>query len=694
MNERIAKLLEELYLIDPSLRDEEEKLKKTIEELLSSKPEGKMDEAFEAELKEKLLAEFSKETERKKAALPFLNRFIAKPAARIGLGAAAAAAILVGVYLGLGSPWRGEVQVASAAKQSTSIAFAPPKPEAQAAPAQQAEPQREYDRLQLPSAKDKLAKAVQDEALRQGLRAETAAEAMPSAPAPKAMASGALAMKKDKTEAEAAPAEEALANRYNQDFDTEGYDRIIETSFAKVLEEPLSTFSIDVDTASYANVRRFLNSGFLPPPDAVRIEELVNYFPYDYAGPSGDESFAFDTELSACPWDPAHSLLRVALQAKRIAARDIPPCNLVFLIDVSGSMEDENKLPLLKESLKILARRMRQEDRIAIVVYAGSAGVALESTPGNKVDRIVKAIDGLESGGSTAGGEGIKLAYELAKKGFIPKGSNRVILATDGDFNVGASSDGELVRIIEEERKSGVFLSVLGFGMGNYQDSKMQKLADSGNGNYAYVDSLSEADKVLSKQMAGTLFTVAKDVKVQIEFNPARVGEYRLIGYEKRALAARDFADDTKDAGELGAGSSVTALYELIPPAGASSRGDLRYQSSGVTAEAAKSKELMTLKFRYKKPNGSASSLVEKPVEIAERPIKDCSADFRFAAAVAEWGLVLRDSAYKGKASLDEAASLARGARGKDAEGYRAEFLELVELSKKLSASSTHSSGW
>ena len=466
-----------------------------------------------------------------------------------------------------------------------------------------------------------------------------------------------------------------------------------------------------MDTASYSNVRRFLRSGTLPPPDAVRIEELVNYFPYDYAGPVAAEGptgaegqtpqaqsaaakaqapFAFDSELSACPWNASHSLLRVALQAKRIADADIPPSNLVFLIDVSGSMDEDGKLPLVKESLKLLARRMRQQDKISIVVYAGNAGLVLAPTPGSRKDKILAAIDNLEAGGSTAGGEGIQLAYETAKKAFIPKGSNRIILATDGDFNVGPSSDGELVRIIEEERKAGVFLTVLGFGMGNYQDSKMQKLADSGNGNYAYIDSLAEADKVLAKQMTGTIFTVAKDVKIQIEFNPMRVGEYRLIGYEKRALAARDFADDAKDAGELGAGSSVTALYELTPPSGQAARTDLKYQSQAVTEAGADAAELMTIKFRYKNPDVEAndpdqkSILIEQPVAIETVDLAKCSDDFRFAAAVTEWGLVLRQSAYKGGATLEQAASIARGALGRDQGGYRAEFLDLVRASQKL----------
>jgi Ca-activated chloride channel homolog len=726
MSVNLDALLEELYLVDPALRDEEEALKRTIKELLASRPEHRMDEAFEAELKARLLAEFSKKARSKKR--PAL---LARPAYRVGLGLAAAAAALVAVYVGFGpgrgmpgpgGPATGDGAAYQAPIAATSQAANKAPAQAQAklkdalppvsASAGKAEGQAGGAAIKASAVDEKrddallgLASEEAPQLARQlapssaatgGPAASGEAERraasetlVPSAPPPAPSATTAQA-KAAPANAQA-PAAAAAPLDKAQDFDREGYDRIVETSFAKVLEEPLSTFSIDVDTASYANVRRFLREGSLPPPDAVRIEELVNYFPYDYAGPgeaagsAADEPFAFDAELSACPWNAAHSLLRVALQAKRIAEKDIPPSNLVFLIDTSGSMEDENKLPLVKESLKLLARRLRQEDRVSIAVYAGSAGLVLGPTAGNRTDVILKAIDGLESGGSTAGGEGIKLAYETAKKSFIEKGSNRVILATDGDFNVGPSSDGELVRLIEEQRKAGVFLTVLGFGMGNYQDSKMQKLADSGNGNYAYVDSLAEADKVLAKQMAGTLFTVAKDVKVQIEFNPARVGEYRLIGYEKRALAARDFADDTKDAGELGAGSSVTALYELTPPSGAKARTDLKYQSATVTG-AASAAELMTLKFRYKRPDGSASSLVERPVEIAQREISGTSADFRFAAAVAEWGLVLRASAYKGDASLGQAASLAKGALGRDPGGYRAEFLQLVALSERLGA--------
>jgi Ca-activated chloride channel homolog len=698
MKTKVDDLLEELYLMDPSLRaaaleNGEDILRTTIEELLRSRPEARMDEAFEAELKERLLAEFSRRAKPRRRVPAFL---LARPAFRLGLGLAAAASVLVAVYLGFG-PRAGAIKptgdappamipaATAAGAPGAAAPSIPPRPASPEAELRKAGAGEEEPANRMAERLDESSAAPRSEGAR--VLAGGSAKKL-EAPAQARARDAAQYAAQDGEGAQPAvqpslqPAAPSPVDRGPKDFNTEGYDAIRESSFAKVLEEPLSTFSIDVDTASYANVRRFLRSGSLPPPDAVRIEELVNYFPYDYEGPRGDEPFAFATELSPCPWEGSHSLLRVALQARRISEAQLPPSNLVFLIDVSGSMEDDNKLPLVKESLKLLVRRLRQEDRISIVVYAGSAGIVLEPTQGSRKDRILKAIDELEAGGSTAGGEGIALAYDLARKSFIATGSNRVILATDGDFNVGASSDGELVRVIEEERRAGVFLTVLGFGMGNYKDSKMQKLADSGNGNYAYVDSLSEADKVLSRQMAGTLFTVAKDVKVQIEFNPARVGAYRLIGYEKRALAARDFADDAKDAGELGAGGSVTALYELEPPSGEASRGDLRYQSTRITGGGAA--ELMTLKFRYKRPDGDASSLTERPVEIAQRDIASCSADFRFAAAVAEWGLVLRGSAYKGSASIEQAASLARGALGRDPGGYRAEFLELLSLSGKL----------
>jgi Ca-activated chloride channel homolog len=684
MRSKVERILKDLYRIDPELRGREEELKKAVEEFLASKPDARMDPAFERELKDRLLASFS---ERKRAG-SVLRFALASPAFKIGIGAFAACLVVAAVFqFGPRLP-SADMKAKAPAAEPRALAgpaLAGPAVADKAAP----RPPRavaklmapEKDRVAAPALASRSSEAKDDalgfastdlrwKAEAQKPAADYELEESAAPPSPAAAAA-----------ARAAP--ESLAKRYNGDFNTEGYDRIVESSFARALEEPLSTFSIDVDTASYANVRRFIEGGSLPPPDAVRIEELVNYFSYDYAGPKGDAPFGFDTELGPCPWNSGHLLLRVGLQARRVPEKDIPPSNLVFLIDVSGSMDEENKLPLVKESLKLLARKMRQEDRISIAVYAGSAGLVLPPTPGSRKDAILAAIDGLEAGGSTAGGEGILLAYETAKKAFIAKGNNRVVLATDGDFNVGASSDGELVRMIEEKRKEGVFLTVLGFGMGNYQDSKMQKLADSGNGNYAYVDTLSEAEKVLSKQMAGTLYAVAKDVKVQIEFNPAVVGEYRLIGYEKRALAARDFADDAKDAGELGAGSSVTALYELVPATGASARSDLKYQSATISPKAA-SGELMTIKFRYKPPEGDTSKLVEEPVPLEKRELKATSDDFRFAAAVAEWGLLLRDSAYRGSASWAQVQTLAAGARGRDQEGYRAGFLTLARLAAGL----------
>jgi Ca-activated chloride channel homolog len=471
------------------------------------------------------------------------------------------------------------------------------------------------------------------------------------------------------------------------DFNREEYAHIVENEFRDVALNPLSTFSIDVDVASYANVRRFLGEGRLPPPDAVRIEELVNYFDYDYPDPAGEHPFAIVTEVSEAPWNPRHRLVHVGLQGRRMEERELPPANLVFLIDVSGSMDEPNKLPLVQQSLRLLVERLREEDRVSIVVYAGAAGLVLDPTPGHRREEILDAIERLEAGGSTAGGEGIRLAYQTAREAFIRGGNNRVVLATDGDFNVGVSSEGELVRMIERERQDGIFLTVLGFGTGNYQDAKMEALADHGNGNYAYIDGLGEARKVLVGEMGGTLLAIAKDVKVQVEFNPARVKAYRLIGYENRVLAAEDFNDDRKDAGELGAGHSVTALYEVVP-AGAETpvRGTdpLRYQEVRPRRGAQDSGELLTVKLRYKRPDGETSRLLERAVPDRSVALERASADFRFAAAVAEWGLLLRDSRFKGGASYGEVLSLARGALSGDREGHRGEFVRLVESSRRL----------
>ena len=452
-------------------------------------------------------------------------------------------------------------------------------------------------------------------------------------------------------------------NQSRGDFNTEEYGRITENDFLEAVNNPLSTFSIDVDTASYSNVRRFLNQGQLPPSDAVRIEELINYFKYKYPEPDGDEPFSISAELAACPWEPAHKLIHIGLQGKRISLANAPANNLVFLIDTSGSMDEPDKLPLLKSAFKLLTDQLREQDRVAIVVYAGSAGLVLPSTSGSDKKAILSAIDKLEAGGSTAGGAGINLAYEVARRSFIPSANNRVILATDGDFNVGVSSDGELLRLIERERESGVFLTVLGFGMGNIKDSKMELLADKGNGNYAYIDTIREARKVLVSELGGTLNTIAKDVKVQVEFNPANVQAYRLIGYENRLMRAEEFNDDKKDAGELGAGHSVTALYEIIPvgvQAKLPTVDPLRYQSRDPKPEAFANDELMTVKLRYKAPKGSASAMVARSVMDEDTGAVSASENTMFEAAVAEFGMLLRDSNFKGISSLETCLALAR----------------------------------
>ncbi len=473
------------------------------------------------------------------------------------------------------------------------------------------------------------------------------------------------------------------------DYNREGYDKIVENRFLKATDNPLSTFSIDVDAASYSNIRRFLNNGQLPPAGAVRIEEMVNYFTYKYPQPAGDQPFSVTTEISDAPWNKDHKLVLIGLQGKKIPTDNLPPSNLTFLIDVSGSMWDANKLPLVKASMKMLVDQLRQDDMISIVVYAGAAGLVLPPTNGSEKTKIREAIDQLEAGGSTAGGAGIRLAYKTAKEHFVKNGNNRVILCTDGDFNVGESSDDAMERLIEEERKSGVFLTVLGFGTGNYQDAKMQKLADKGNGNHAYIDQISEAKKVLVNEFGGTLFTIAKDVKLQIEFNPAKVQGYRLIGYENRMLAKEDFNDDKKDAGEMGSGHTVTAIYEIIP-VGVNSKflqkvDSLKYQSKITPfSKSSYSDELMTVKFRYKAPDGDVSRLIEHPVRDDRTAIAATSDNFRFAAAVAEFGMLLRDSEYKSAASFENVLSLARKAKGSDEEGYRSEFLRLVESAQLL----------
>ncbi|WP_316822121.1 YfbK domain-containing protein [Pedobacter gandavensis] len=474
----------------------------------------------------------------------------------------------------------------------------------------------------------------------------------------------------------------------SQNWNTESYASIVENTFMLPLKNPLSTFSIDVDAAGYSNVRRYLNNGGLPPKDAIRIEEMINYFDYDYPQPTGNDPVNILTEIANAPWNPQHKLVKMALQARKIKTERLPAANLVFLIDVSGSMAQANKLPLLISSFKLLTDQLRQNDRVAIVVYAGRSALVLPSTPGTAKTTIKDALTKLEAGGSTAGGQGLELAYKVAAENFILKGNNRVILATDGDFNVGISSDEEMKKLIEEKRKSGIFLTVLGYGMGNYKDSKMEMLADKGNGNYAYIDNISEARKVLINEFGATLFTVAKDVKLQVEFNPSKVQAYRLIGYENRLLEDKDFNDDRKDAGEMGSGHTVTAFYEVIPYGVQSSFSPsvdpLKYQENVSTRFQNKSPEMLTVKLRYKQPDGDKSQLLQKAVLDTTFPYSAASDNFRFAAAVAEFGLLLRQSEFKQEANFDQVINLAQAAQGKDTEGYRAEFLKLVKSTALL----------
>lgn len=479
---------------------------------------------------------------------------------------------------------------------------------------------------------------------------------------------------------ESAPA--YYQERQPLDWNTEEYDAINENIFHSAMQSPLSTFSIDVDAASYSNVRRFINNGQQPPRDAVRIEEMINYFSYDYPAPEGRDPFAIYTEVSSAPWNPAHRLVHIGLQGKKVPTEHLPPSNLVFLIDVSGSMSSANKLPLLKASFKLLVKQLRAQDRVAMVVYAGAAGLVLPSTSGACKEQLMEALDNLQAGGSTAGGEGIQLAYKVAKENFIADGNNRVIIATDGDFNVGESSNAAMERLVEAKRNEGVFLTVLGYGMGNYKDSKMEILADKGNGNYAYIDNILEAQKVLVNEFGGTLFTIAKDVKLQVEFNPAKVQAYRLIGYENRMLRHEDFNNDKKDAGDLGSGHTVTALYEVIP-VGVEDKfykmDSLKYQSAATNPYARASKELLTVKFRYKDPKENSSKLIVRALEDKGAPLSRASDNFRWAAAVAGFGMVLRGSEFSEGMTIEQILRLAQNARGDDREGYRLEFINLIK---------------
>ncbi|MEO5719135.1 MAG: von Willebrand factor type A domain-containing protein [Chthoniobacterales bacterium] len=489
--------------------------------------------------------------------------------------------------------------------------------------------------------------------------------------------------------------EDFKRNTAKGDFNTAAYGHIAENPFLTAAGNPLSTFSVDVDSASYSNIRRFLENGSLPPKDAVRVEEMINYFGYDYPQPNDGAPFSVNLDAASCPWQPTHRLVRIGLKGREVPNETRPASNLVFLLDVSGSMEPVNRLPLVKQAMRLLVDKLGENDRVAIVVYSGASGLALPSTTGNRKEQILAALENLNAGGSTNGAQGIELAYQTAAEHFIKGGVNRVILATDGDFNIGTTSEGDLVRLIQEKAKSGVFLSVLGVGDDNLNDSMMQKLADKGNGNYAYLDSLDEARKVLVQQINGTLVTIAKDVKIQVEFNPARVASYRLIGYEKRILRKEDFNNDKIDAGEIGAGHTVTALYEVVPTgseanpaASVPSVDPLKYQPEPAAVATslgkAGSPELLTVKLRYKQPDGETSKLIERPFVDNGAPFASAAPDLKFAAAVAEFGMILRDSEFKGNGTFGAVAEWAQEGKGPDRFGYRAGFLELVRKAQRL----------
>lgn len=471
------------------------------------------------------------------------------------------------------------------------------------------------------------------------------------------------------------------------EYNDEEYASLVENPFELTKNQPLSTFSIDVDNASYSNIRRMISYGGKVDKNSVRVEEMINYFRYDYPQPENKRPFSINTEYNDSPWNPDHKLLKIGLQGKNIPMDNLPNSNLVFLIDVSGSMDAANKLPLLKSSLKVLLNQLRPQDKVGIVVYAGSAGMVLAPTSAKEKDKIIEALDKLSAGGSTAGGAGIELAYKLAQENFIKGGNNRVVLATDGDFNVGASSNTDLETLIEEKRKSGVFLTCLGYGMDNYKDNKMETLADKGNGNYAYIDNIQEANKFLGREFAGSMYAIAKDVKIQIEFNPKYVKSYRLIGYENRKLRNEDFKNDQIDAGELGSGHTVTALYEIIPVNSNSELAPKESKLKYTTTSGSQNfgDELATVKFRYKKPDEDKSIEINQVVKNSEESITSASQDFKFASSVAWFGLVLRDSKLIGKRDLSDIETLARQSKGNDEEGYRSEFLRLVESYKTIS---------
>jgi len=476
-------------------------------------------------------------------------------------------------------------------------------------------------------------------------------------------------------------------NMYQPPNSTEDYSAITPNIFHSPLSEPLSTFSIDVDTANYSNLRRMLNQGQLPPSNSIRLEELLNYFSYNYPAPTDEHPFSVFSEMGVIPWNQKRNFVHIGIQGKKLNLDVAPASNLVFLIDVSGSMDSPNKLGLVKESMNLLVENLRGKDKVAIVVYAGAAGEILPSTSGNNKLAITEALNKLQAGGSTAGGAGIQLAYKIATENLIKDGNNRIIICTDGDFNVGASSDAAMTELVETNRKKGIYLTVLGYGMGNYKDNRMELLADKGNGNYAYIDTIQEAKKVLVNEMVSTLYTIAKDVKLQVEFNPAHVKAYRLVGYENRLLRDEDFVDDTKDAGELGAGHTVTAIYEIIPADSKESfPGEipLKYQEIKISDEARKSPEIMTVKLRYKLPDKDLSIPFDVPVKNVTKALNDCSETYLFSTAVLGYGMMLQNSEYKAALTWDMVKELAKNNIGKDVEGYRAEFLKLIDTAAKL----------
>ncbi len=702
MKTRIEDILKDLYLLDPGLKGKKQDLCKMVKELSSVKPDVQVNKKFKDKLRKDLLHHFTEKVDEKKRVLPIIFQWIMKRKLKLAVSSGMACLLLIGVGFYLNSR--------RSAKREISGKMYIPLPAYYGNGKQYAlrdDPSTPYDESLAVDRISRSRKDTKEEFKGYGFVPQEVHFGV-AGKYPPGYKEGSdkygyynpagniknyeIGEKREMVivgnYSAGVPQEESLYSlrmkAYNNVHNTEAYDRIYENDFLKAFKTPLSTFSIDVDTASYANVRRFIRNGRLPYRDAVRIEELINYFSYDYPQPEGEHPFSFNNEISECPWNSKHKLLHIGIQGKSVSLENLPPSNLVFLIDVSGSMTSQSKLPLLKSAFRLLVNELRPQDRVAIVVYAGSSGLVLPSTSGDQKEKILRAIENLSAGGSTAGSAGIKLAYKTAKEYYNSEGNNRVILATDGDFNVGVSSDSEMIRLIEKKRKQGVFLTVLGFGTGNYKDSKMEKLADKGNGNYAYIDNFLEAQKVLVNEMGGTLLVIAKDVKIQIEFNPAKVKSYRLIGYENRIMPAKDFDDDKKDAGELGAGHTVTALYEIIPADEKAQSHELKYQISKIKKEAYQTDEIVTIKFRYKKPKEKKSRLIKIQVKDKNIPLKKTSDNFRFSAAVAEWGLLLRDSKYKGKANYNQVIKLAKRSKGEDKEGYRAEFIRLVKISKKL----------